>query len=106
MKKDSHVVSDSHYGGWFARNLKEIFRILLTCGSPTATKRILTRDHTHQETPGDIEKRRRQLQEKFKKLYSNDNYVDPKYFHLVIDTTTSGIQEAISVSYNKLSPGT
>ena len=105
-KKDSHIVFDSHYGGWFARNLKGIFRILLTCDKSAATQRIIDRQHTHKETPQEIEKRRKQLRRKFKKLYSSDDYEDPKYFNLIIDTTTTDIEETISTAINKLSQDT
>lgn len=103
IKTDKHIVFDSHYGSWFARDLKDIFRVLLVCDKRTAMQRILAREHTHKETPQEIEERRRQLRAKFKKLYSNDNYEDPKYFHLVIDTTTTKAKEAISTALAKFS---
>lgn len=98
MKNEEHIVFDSHYGGWFARDLDSVFRILLTVDKDVATKRVLERQHTHQETSKDIVKRRSELREKFKKLYSDDNYENPKYFHLVIDTTHTGIEETINKS--------
>lgn len=96
MKNDKHIVSESHYGGWFARNLDDVFRILLICDKNVATHRILDRDHTHKETPEEIEKRRVQLREKFNKLYSSDDYEDRKYFHLIIDTTVTGEEDSLS----------
>lgn len=98
LKNDEHIVFDSHYGGWFARDLDSVFRILLTADKEVSAKRIIERQHTHQETSKEIVKRRNELQVKFKKLYSDDNYEDPKYFNLVIDTTHTGVEETINKS--------
>ncbi len=104
MKNEKNIVLDSHYGGWFARDLSDVLRILLICDKSVATRRILDREHTHTETAEEIEKRRIQLKEKFHKLYSSDDYEDPKYFHLVIDTTLTSVQESISTTLEKLLP--
>ncbi len=99
MKNEEHIVFDSHYGGWFARNLSDIYRVLLTCDKDLAVKRIIDREHTHKEASGEIEERRKQLRAKFKKLYSDDNYENPKLFNLVIDTTKISIDETIKKAY-------
>jgi len=101
MKNDEHIVFDSHYSGWFARDLDNVFRILLTADRKITTNRILNRQHSHKETAEEIEKRRKELRAKFKKLYSNDNYEDPKYFHLIIDTTDTGVDETIKKAYEE-----
>ncbi|MEX0621687.1 MAG: AAA family ATPase [Candidatus Woykebacteria bacterium] len=101
MRVEKNIVFDSHYGGWFGRDLPGVFRILLVCDKDTATKRILERQHTHKETPEEIEERRKQLRDKFKKLYSSDNYENPKYFHLVMDTRNTSEQEALEKAYRK-----
>ena len=102
MEGEKDIVLDSHYGGWFAKDLNDVLRILLVCDKDVAAQRILDRDHTHKETPEDIEKRRQGLRAKFKKLYSPNDYEDPKYFHLVIDTTNIGIDQTLSTTYNRL----
>ena len=98
IKNKNHLVFESHYGGWFARNLPDVFKILLTCDRDVATQRILERKHTHDETPEEIDKRREGLYAKFKKLYSDDNYEGPKYFNLVIDTTNSTPEETLQTA--------
>jgi len=103
MRKESEIVFDAHYAGWFARNLKNVFRILLLTDKKVAAERILSRKHTHKETVEEIEERRSQLRSKFKKLYSSDNYEDPKYFHLIIDTTNTSISDSISTAFKEFS---
>ncbi|MCH7541902.1 nucleoside monophosphate kinase [Patescibacteria group bacterium] len=100
-KNDEHIVFDTHYGGWFARNLDDVFRILLVCDEGVATKRTLEREHTHEETSEELEKRRRGLREKFKKLYGDDDYKDPKYFHLVFDTTKAEEGKTLKIALDR-----
>jgi len=100
LKTDKHTVFDGHYIGWFSQNMDDVYRILLTCAKKEATKRILEREHTHKETPEEIEKRRRQIREKFKKLYSETDYENTNLFHLVLDTTNSTTKETVDKSIN------
>lgn len=102
MKEEFNIVFDTHYAGWFSRNLKNVFKILLICDSKVATQRILAREHTHKETPREIEERRVQLRAKFKKLYGDDNYEYPKYFHLVLDTTSVGTNQTLSAALKSI----
>jgi len=95
MSNQNGFVFDTHYGGYFARNLKDVFKILLTCDPKIAEERILARDHTHQETVGDIRKRRAENLAKFHKLYSKDSPEKPEYFDLIIDTTNSTPEETL-----------
>lgn len=96
LKKESGWVVDSHYAGWFVRDRKDIFKILLTCERHVATRRMQEREHTHTETAEEIEKRRAGLYAKFKKLYSEENYEDPSFFDLVIDTTKVSAEETLT----------
>lgn len=102
MKAEKQTIFESHYSGWFARNLRYVFRILLVCDKKVANERIINRQHTHKETPKEIEERRKQLRAKFKKLYSEDDYENPKFFHLVIDTTKTGVEETIEKAYGEI----
>jgi cytidylate kinase len=93
VKSEDGFVYDTHYGGWFTKDMPDIFRILLVCDKETANKRIIDRDG---ELPSDLEKRRKGLRDKFKKLYSEENYEDTKWFDLVIDTTKTSIEETLN----------
>ena len=98
IKNEHSLVVDSHYAAWFAKDLTDVFRILLVCDEKTVSERILKRVHTHKETVAEIEERRKQLHEKFEKLYSNENYLDPKFFNLVIDTGKNSIPQTIELA--------
>lgn len=95
IKNESGYVIDSHYAGWFARDMKDVFKILLVCDPKVAEERIISRDHTHKETTEEVRKRRAGIVAKFKKLYSQENHEDPKLFDLVIDTAKSTPAETL-----------
>lgn len=102
LGEESGLVVDSHYAGWFARDLKDVFKILLICNPKVAEERIITRDHTHQENSEEVQKRRAGIVAKFKKLYSEENHEDPKFFNLVLDTTNSTPEDTFRQVINSL----
>jgi len=102
LKNDKNFVVEGHYAAWFARDLPDVLRILLTCDREVANLRMLKREHTHVESVEEIEKRREGLFAKFKKLYSQENYEDPKLYNLVLDTTNSTIEETLQEALKHL----
>lgn len=96
LKNKENLVIDSHYGGWFSRELTDVFKILLTCSQEEIIKRVTNRKHTHSETKEDILERMRQLDKKFRKLYAEEDYLTEKNYSLKIDTTNSTPTETLS----------
>lgn len=99
-KQGGHVI-DAHYIGFFTRTDPEILRVLLLCQADERYKRAQEREHTHTETIEEIEKREEGLDAKFRKLYANDNFLNPKFFELVIDTTNTSQEEVSQKIINK-----
>jgi predicted cytidylate kinase len=99
MKNEKGYVFDTHYGGYFARDLKDVYKILLTCNEQVAEQRVILRQHTHKETVESIRKRREENQEKFNKLYSPKTPEEPEYFDLIIDTTNISKEETLDKAY-------
>lgn len=95
------VVIDADYAGYFTRNMPHVLKVLLTCDYQTRLARALTRVHTHVETEEEIKKREEGLDTKFRKLYANENFLDPKFFDLVIDTTNTSPEEVTKQIINK-----
>ena len=89
------VVIDAHYLGYFTRNIPHVLKVLLTCDYQTRIKRALDRTHTHTETEQDIKLREEGLDKKFRKLYAGVNFLDPKFFNLVIDTTNTKPEDVV-----------
>lgn len=81
------VVIDGHYFGYFTKDMPQVLKVLLTCDYKTRIERALTRTHTHTETEEEIKLREDGLDKKFRKLYADENFLDPKFFDLIINTT-------------------
>lgn len=89
------VVIDAHYIGYFTKEMPNVLRVLLTCDDKTRVKRALSRTHTHNETEEEIVLREQGLDNKFRKLYANEDFLNPKFFNLVIDTTSTTPKEVV-----------
>ena len=100
-----HLVLDSHYAAWFARDLKNVFKILLTCDIEEVVRRVTTRTHTHKETENEVLERIKQLDHKFRKLYAEESYLEPKYFDLIIDTTSSTPEKTLTKALSAIEKG-
>lgn len=87
------VAVDALYSAYFARNMNHVLKVLLTADEDIRIKRALERVHTHKETPEDVKRRDRAHDIKFRKLYADENFLDPKFFDLIIDTTNKSAEE-------------
>lgn len=95
------LIIDSLYAGYFNRNMLHILRVLLTANEDIRIQRALSRTHTHKETPEDVKKRDSANDAKFRKLYADENFLDPKFFNLVIDTTNISQDETLEKIINR-----
>ena len=83
--------------------MPHVLKVLLTCDYQTRINRALSRTHTHTETEADIKKREEGLDHKFRKLYADEYFLDPKFFDLVIDNTNIASEEVVEQIVNKYS---
>ena len=93
LAENSSIIIDGLYTGYFARENPQVLKVLLTCDEDERIRRALERSHTHKETAEDVKKRDTAHDTKFRKLYANENFLDPKFFDLVIDTTDTEPEE-------------
>ncbi len=89
------VVVDADYIGYFTRNMPHVLKVLLTCEEKERVRRAVTRVHTHTETAEEVKKRQEEIVKKFHKIYSAKDFLDPKFFDLVIDTTNTNQEEVL-----------
>lgn len=97
------VVVDGLYQAYFARNMPHVLKVLLTANEDERIKRALERTHTHKETAEDVKKRDRAHDLKFRKLYTDENFMDQKFFDLVIDTTNINQAETLQKIVDRFS---
>ena len=96
------IIIDGLYIAYFARNMPHVLKVLLTCDQKVRINRALTRTHTHVETAKDVRRRDRAHDAKFRKLYAEENFLDPKFFDLVIDTTNTSKEQVVGKILHKL----
>jgi len=101
---EKKVVIDGHYIGYFTRNMPNVLRVLLTCAIEERVKRAAQRDQ-EKETVEDIKRREEGLDAKFRKLYAQEYYLDPKFFEITIDTTFTSPREVAQLISNKFEDG-
>lgn len=89
-------VIDAYYIGYFTKDSPQVLKVMLTCDYKTRIDRALARTHTHIETEEEIKLRESGIDAKFRKLYAAENFLDPKFFDLVIDTTNTTPEEVVS----------
>ncbi len=83
------VIIDSLYHGYFTRNIPHVLKVLFKADEDVRIERALLRVHTHKETAEDVKRRDQTHDIKFRKLYANVYFLDPKFFDLIIDTTNT-----------------
>ena len=88
LARKGGVVIDGDYIGYFTRDLPNVLKVLITCDYHERIKRALSRKSTHDETEEEIKLREDGLDKKFRRLYENVYFQDPKFFDLIIDNTS------------------
>ncbi len=97
LTKEGHYVIEAWLAGFIARDLKNTLRILLTCRNDALrVDRVANRDKVSIEQAKKFIKEREEENFKtWRKIYGNYDFFNPKYFHLIIDTYSSGPLETL-----------
>jgi|SRR3990167_3449893 len=101
LETQKPVVIDGLYQAYFARNMPHVLKVLLTADEDVRIKRAIERTHTHKETEEDVKKRDAAHDLKFRKLYADENFLNPKFFDLVINTTNTEQEEVTEQIFNR-----
>ena len=101
IASEKPIIIDGLYIAYFASNMPHVLKVLLTCDEKVRINRALTRTHTHKETAQDVKRRDQAHDAKFRKLYADEDFLDPKFFDLVIDTTDTKPEEVVEKILDK-----
>ena len=101
MSHNRHIICDGHYAGYLTRNLKNVYRILLTSDPEATYSRITKRQEISKEDKKEIIKRRKGLVDKFMLLYGEEDYLNPKFFDSILDTTNISAAKAFKIIFSK-----
>lgn len=107
LETESNLIYEAWLAGFVAQGIPGILKVLLICSQDAVRiDRIVNRDQlTFEEAKQFIKQREEENEKKWKKLYGNYNFWDPKYFDLVIDTNSSGPMETLGRVLDKLNKG-
>lgn len=97
LKKDKNIIYEAWLSGFVARDIKDVLKVLLICShEDLKVDRVVNRENiTVEEAKKWIKQRESENITKWKKLYGNYDFWDPKYYHLVIDTYSSGPMQTV-----------
>ncbi len=99
LKSNKPVVVDGLYAGYFAKDMPHILKVKLTASENIRIKRALKR--SQDETAEDVKRRDKAHDLKFRKLYSDEDFLDPKFFNLVIDNSNLSPEEVVAKIVSK-----
>ena len=96
MRDEEHIIFESRLAGWLSRDFSYVFRVLCVTNFEEAMKRVAKRDRISvEEAKEKSHERSKALEEKFYNLYGTNDFLDPKYFDLVVDTTNISFSETL-----------
>ncbi|MFH0772724.1 MAG: cytidylate kinase family protein [bacterium] len=97
LSEQEHLVYEGWLSGFVAKDIPGVLKVLVYCShDEVRVDRVMNRENVSVE---DAKKRIKQREgeniEKWKKLYGNYDFWDPKYYDLAIDTYGCGPMESV-----------
>lgn len=104
LTKKNKIIYEAWLSGFVAQHIPHTLRVLLICSNfGVRADRIANRDNLSiKEARHFIQIRERQNIRKWKQIYGDHDFWDPKMFHVVIDTAKSGPNETVGIVLDKL----
>lgn len=97
LEKEKHWVLEAWLAGFVSRDFDHVLKVLLICSHDTVrVDRVVNRDKVSiSQAKQLIKQREKDNFAKWKQLYGNYDFFNPQYYHLVIDTYSSGQLETM-----------
>ncbi len=104
LKTEKEIIYEAWLSGFLARDYSNVLKVLLVCSKDDIRiDRVANRENISiKEAKEWIKRREKENEIKWKKLYGDYNFWDPKYFDLVIDTYKKGPMETLGKVLDKL----
>ena len=98
-----NLIVDGWMSGIMADDLKDVLKILLTCKDNIRYKRFAAREKIHfDEAKKRVEERQSNWFIKLKKIYKRNDFVNPKNYDLIIDTSNITSQAVLKKVLQKI----
>lgn len=93
-----HMAIESWIGGWNARGIPHVLKVLLMCDDALRIDRTVNRDNISvKEAKVHIRKREKENLAKWKRMYHVNDFWDPKHYDLIINTYSHSPQETLNL---------
>ena len=104
LKEENKLIYEAWLAGFMAKDIPGILKVLITCSDEAVLiDRVVNRDNVSvEEAKKYIRQREKENEVKWKKLYGDHDFWDPKYYDLAIDTYSSGQMETLGRVLDKL----
>jgi len=104
LTQEGNYVIEAWLAGFMARNLKDTLRVLLICDDDALRiDRVANRDKVSIDNAKKYIREREDVNFKeCKRIYGDYNFFDKKYYHLIIDTYSSGQLETVGKVLDRL----
>lgn len=103
LARENNLVYEAWLSGFVARDIKDVLKVLLVCDDALRIDRVVNRDKmTVADAKKQIESREQGNLKKWKEIYGDFEFWDPKYYDLVINTYSSGPNETVGKVLDKL----
>jgi len=94
----NHLAVESWIAGWNMRGLKHVLKVLLMCDDALRIDRVVNRDNlTVEEAKHHLREREEENLAKWQRMYQTNDFWDPKYYDLVINTYSHGPKETLDL---------
>lgn len=104
LTQKDHIVYEAWLSGFVARDISGVLKVLVMCSDDAIRiDRIANRDRVSiEQAITNIHTREEENITKWKKIYGDHDFWDPKYYDIVIDTFSSGQMETLGKVLDKL----
>lgn len=102
LKNNQHQIMEGWLTGFLAKDLPDVFKILLVCDEALRIDRLVNRENLSVEEAKELlETREKENLGKWTRLYGND-FWNPTKYDLVIDTYANSKEETLKKSLDAL----
>ncbi len=103
LKKKENLILEGWMAGIMAQGIPQVLKVLLTAEDKERVKRFAIREKLSQKEAGKkLREREENLLAKLKRVYQRDDFLVPKNYDLVIDTTFLKPKETAQKILDKL----
>ncbi len=104
LLEKGHIAIEAWLAGFMARDREDTLRVLLTCNNDALrVDRVANRDKvTIEQAKQYIREREEGNFKEWKRIYGDFDFFSPEYYHVIVDTYSSGPNETVGKVLDKL----